>query len=180
MDRRGFAPHPTRAVTALDPHLRMLFAAANMQLPADAMGNGDMPGLTTCASGHGGFQPPNRCAKRTGKREGNRSGKSSFFPDRFPSLFLCPEASNFSQPHLTGGGCFLSPASNFANYGSRDEPRATACGGCLARGEINRNEQCPHEADLRRLRLRTLKPLAQVWGPYPAAACGGCRREKVQ
>ena len=116
-------------------------------------------GWTTCASGHGGFQPPNRCAKRTGKREGNRSGESSFFPDRFPSLFLCPEASNFSQPRVTGGGCLFSPASYFANYGSRDEPRATACGGCFARGEINRNEQCPHEADLRRLSLRKLTAL---------------------
>ena len=27
-------------------------------------------GLVPCASGHGGFQPPNRCAKRTGKRDG--------------------------------------------------------------------------------------------------------------
>ena len=35
-----------------------------------------------------------------------------------------------------------------------DEPRATACGGSFARGEIKRNEQCPHEADLRRLSLR--------------------------
>ena len=26
------------------------------------------PSLVPCASGHGGFQPPNRCAKRTGKR----------------------------------------------------------------------------------------------------------------
>ena len=61
-----------------------------------------------------------------------------------------------------------------------DEPPMTACGGNLIGGEINRNEQCPHEADLRRLRLRTLRTLAQVWGPYPAAACGGYRREKVQ
>ncbi len=35
-----------------------------------------------------------------------------------------------------------------------DEPRATACGGSFARGEIGRNEQCPHEADLRRLSPR--------------------------
>ncbi len=27
-----------------------------------------------------------------------------------------------------------------------------------------RNKQCPHEADLRRLRLRTVTTLAQVWG----------------
>ncbi|MBR5111665.1 MAG: hypothetical protein IK099_15910, partial [Clostridia bacterium] len=30
----------------------------------------------------------------------------------------------------------------------------TACGGNLIDGEISRNEQCPHEADLRLLRLR--------------------------
>ena len=36
-----------------------------------------------------------------------------------------------------------------------DEPPMTACGGNLIGGEISRNEQCPHEADLRRLRLRT-------------------------
>ncbi|MBQ7656560.1 MAG: hypothetical protein IJS41_08645, partial [Clostridia bacterium] len=40
----------------------------------------------------------------------------------------------------------------------------TACGGNLIGGEISRNKQCPHEADLRRLRLRTVTTLAQVWG----------------
>ena len=30
----------------------------------------------------------------------------------------------------------------------------TACGGYFVKGEINRNEQCPHGGDLRRLRLR--------------------------
>ena len=30
----------------------------------------------------------------------------------------------------------------------------TACGGIFIGGEFSRNEQCPHEADLRRLSLR--------------------------
>ena len=38
--------------------------------------------------------------------------------------------------------------------GYGDEPPMTACGGYFIGGEISRNEQCPHEADLRRLRLR--------------------------
>ena len=149
-----FPPQAVIGGSSLDPHLRMELDAANNGFPAVTWGDGDTPGLAPCASGHGGFQPPNRCAKRTGKREGNRPGENELSPDRFPSLFLCPEASNFAQPRVTGGGCLPSPTCNFANYGSGDEPRATACGGCLARGEINRNEQCPHEADLRPLRLR--------------------------
>ena len=36
----------------------------------------------------------------------------------------------------------------------------TACGGILIGGEISRNEQCPHQADLRRLRLRIAQALA--------------------
>ena len=36
----------------------------------------------------------------------------------------------------------------------RDEPPTTASGRNTVGGEISRNEQCPHEADLRRLRLR--------------------------
>jgi hypothetical protein len=36
----------------------------------------------------------------------------------------------------------------------QDEPPMTACGGNIIGGEISRNKQCPHEADLRRLRLR--------------------------
>ena len=93
----------------------------------------------------------------------NPWGKQAF-PLGSSRPFSCArKPQTFRSPHLTGGGCLFSPASIFADYGSRDEPRATACGGCFARGEINRNEQCPHEADLRRLRLRTLRTLAQVW-----------------
>ena len=35
----------------------------------------------------------------------------------------------------------------------------TACGGYFIGGEIKRNEQCPHEADLRRLSLRIINTL---------------------
>ena len=36
-----------------------------------------------------------------------------------------------------------------------DEPPMAACGGNLIDGEISRNEQCPHEADLLLFRPRT-------------------------
>ena len=45
-----------------------------------------------------------------------------------------------------------------------DEPPMTACGGNLIGGEISRNKQCPHQADLRRLRLRTTGPGAESEG----------------
>ncbi len=88
-------------------------------------------------------------------------GKTSF-PLGHSLTFSCArKPQTFRSPRLTGGGCLFSPPSNSANYGSRDEPPMTACGGYFIGGEINRNEQCPHEADLRRLRLRTLSTLAQ-------------------
>ena len=37
----------------------------------------------------------------------------------------------------------------FAAFSEGEEPPMTACGGNLIGGEISRNEQCPHEADLR-------------------------------
>ena len=43
----------------------------------------------------------------------------------------------------------------------------TACGGILIGGEISRNEQCPHQADLRRLRLRIAQALAPLWIKVP-------------
>ena len=43
---------------------------------------------------------------------------------------------------------------------TRDEPPMTACGGFLIGGEITRNEQCPHEADLRLLSVRIAEALA--------------------
>ena len=49
-------------------------------------------------------------------------------------------------------------------FSEGDEPPMTASGGNFIGGEIIRNKQCPHEADLRRLRLRTVTTLAQVWG----------------
>ena len=83
------APKPrTRAVTALDPHLRLLLAL-----------------LTKLGS--------RCCLEERGSRAWCR--------------------------------CASGPA---------DEPPMTASGGNLIGDEIKRNEQCPHEADLRRLSLR--------------------------
>ncbi len=42
--------------------------------------------------------------------------------------------------------------------GPADESPMTACGGNFIGDEIMRNEQCPHEADLRRLSLRRTPP----------------------
>ena len=48
----------------------------------------------------------------------------------------------------------------FMDFSEGDEPPMTACGGNIIGCEIIRNKQCPHEADLRRLRMRTWgKPL---------------------
>ena len=63
-------------------------------------------------------------------------------------------------PQATAGSCLFHKSINIRSCGSRDEPPMTACGGNLIGGEIKRNEQCPHEADLRRLSLRTLAALA--------------------
>jgi hypothetical protein len=51
-----------------------------------------------------------------------------------------------------------------AAFSEGDEPPMTACGGNLIGGEISRNKQCPHEADLRRLRMRKGEPLFQQYG----------------
>ena len=65
-------------------------------------------------------------------------------------------------------------ASNIRSCGSRDEARTTACGGYYVRAEIDRNKQFPHEADLRRLRSRTLTALVQEHegrtGPRPVVS----------
>ena len=42
--------------------------------------------------------------------------------------------------------------------GPADESPMIACGGNIIGDEIRRNEQCPHEADLRRLSLRRTPP----------------------
>ena len=46
-----------------------------------------------------------------GKGKGMPLEKTSFPQGHFLT-FLCPEASNFSQPSVTGGGCLFFPASN--------------------------------------------------------------------
>ena len=49
----------------------------------------------------------------------------------------------------------------------RDEPPMTACGGNFIGGEISRNEQCPHEADLRQLRFpqKSFTFISSIPGP---------------
>ena len=165
-----FPPQAVIGGSSLDPHLRMLLAAADKQVSRSCLRKREHPVWRRMLTGTAAFSRRTGAQSAPGKGTGESLGKASFPPGIIPSLFLCPEASNFSYPRVTGGGCLFSPASNFANYGSRDEPRATACGGCFARGEINRNEQCPHEADLRRLRLRTLRTLAQSGARSPSVS----------
>ena len=111
--------------------------------------------------------PPTRMQSIRGKPGNHPQGKVYFPPRIFPG-FLGPEALKLSvtparQAELV---CF-SQLRYFAKCGSRDEARTAACGGCSVRAEIDRNEQCPHQADLRRLRLRTLRTLVGVWGEQP-------------
>ena len=72
-------------------------------------------------------------------------GEGGFSPVRFHLFSLCPKACYISSPAQHAEFDGYSPSS----YWSRDEPPITACGGNFIGGEISRNEQCPHEADLR-------------------------------
>ena len=110
-----------------------------------------------------GGKPPTRMLCIRGKSGNHPMGKV-YFPHRVFPGFLGPEAFKlFVIPARQAEFVCLSQLRYFASCGSRDEARTAACGGCSVRAEINRNEQCPHQADLRRLRLRTLRPLARVW-----------------
>ena len=106
---------------------------------------------------------PPRMRSIRGKPGNNPQGKRAF-PADFPGLSWARNPQTFVTPARQADVVGLSQRRNFARYGSRDEPSMTACGGNLIGGEISRNKQCPHEADLRRLRLRTVTTLAQVWG----------------
>ena len=108
--------------------------------------------------------PPTRMLCIRGKPGKNPQGNVYFPPRIFPGFLGSEVLILFVTPARQAElGCF-SQLRYFAKCGSRDEARTAACGGCSVRAEINRNEQCPHQADLRRLRLRTLRTLAQVWG----------------
>ena len=94
----------------------------------------------TAAPGQAGFAgPPVR--KRTGKRlEISRKTSSLVFRE-ISSLFFCPGA--LLALSKASGACCLFFNLLYRQSGSRDEPQATACGGCFACGEINRNKQSP-------------------------------------
>ena len=106
-------------------------------------------------------KPPTRMLCIRGKPGNHPRGKVHFPPRMFP-VFLGPEALKlFATPARQAELVRLPQLRYFAGCGTRgiiplvqDEPPMTACGGNLIGGEISRNKQCPHEADLRRLRLR--------------------------
>ena len=111
----------------------------------------------------GVLRTPTRMRSIRGKPGNNPLGKLAF-PSDFPGLSWARNLHAFVTPARQANVVGYSQRRNFASYGFRDEPPMTACGGNLIGGEISRNKQCPHEADLRRLRLRTVTTLAQVWG----------------
>ena len=102
-------------------------------------------------------------------------------PMRFPPLAVIggssagPEAQQHQAwlprpcPQQREPGLIVN-ASNIRDCGSRDEARTTAGGGYHVRAEIDRNKQCPHEADLRRLRSRILTALVRGSGAAQAPA----------
>ena len=118
--------------------------------------------FTGCfASGLAAFSRRTGAQSAPGKGKGMPQGKARF-PLGHSLAFSCArKPQTFRSPRLTGGGCLFSPASDFASYGSRDEPPMTACGGNFIGGEISRNKQSPLWGELRRLRLRTTGPGAE-------------------
>ena len=111
----------------------------------------------------GVLRTPTRMRSIRGKPGNNPQGKRAF-PSDFSRLSWARNPHAFVTPARQADFVDSSQRRNFTSYGSRDEPSMTACGGNLIDGEISRNKQCPHEADLRRLRLWTVTTLAQVWG----------------
>ena len=111
----------------------------------------------------GVLRTPTRMRSIRGKPGNNPQGKLAF-PSDFPRLSWARNPHAFVTPARQANVVGSFQRRNFASYGSRDEPPMTACGGNLIGCEFSRNKQCPHEADLRRLRLRTVTTLAQVWG----------------
>ena len=64
---------------------------------------------------------------------------------------------------------------NIRNYGSRDEPPMTACGGNFIGGEIKRNEHCPLVASSV-ARLRARNSLIAARNPrFPKGVARGVR-----
>ena len=118
-DRRGVAPLPTRGIIPLDPYLRMLLDAASRLVSRSCLKKRERPACRRVLPGTAAKSRRTGAQSAPGKGTGESLGKASFPPGIIPSLFLCPEASNFSQLRVTGGGCLFFPTSNFANYGSR-------------------------------------------------------------
>ena len=118
-----------------------------------------------------GFWPMKVREKPWGKSELSPQGFSLTFTGRFAS-----GQAAFSRPakSITSKVClFLSSSSgnktcfmydvNSAVAGPEDEPPKAVCGRFPFGGEISRNEQSPHEAELRPLRLR-------IWGEQRPAS----------
>ena len=102
------APKPlTRAVTALDPYLRMM---------ADGEGKRKRS-LRHCASGPAAESGQPGC-KASGESQEKPGGENLFSPPGFFRLFG-PEASNYRNSGATGGGCWVSPTARFRLSESR-------------------------------------------------------------
>ena len=80
---------------------------------------GIRPAWRRVLSGTAAFSRRTGAQSAPGKGKGMPLGKARF-PQGHSLTFSCArKPQTFRSPCLTGGGCLFSPASNFANYGSR-------------------------------------------------------------
>ena len=101
-DRRGFAPHPTRAVTALDPQLAIILVGTNQQPPPAALGYEKFEGFWPIES--------------LGKSEGESSLSPADYSLAFPGCFASGLAAlPPGQKHNGTKSIFRVPPSSSGN-----------------------------------------------------------------
>ena len=95
----------------------------------------------TCRSRAGRLYRP-ACAQAHREKAGNfpKNKQACFLGN--PQPFLLP-GSSLVDTESSRHSLFFISSLQHRQGGSRDEPQATACGGCFACGEINRNKQSP-------------------------------------
>ena len=86
-------------------------------------------------------KPARLCASAQGKGWRFPEKQASLFSRKSPAFSVARELS--CCPKTSRRALFVISSLQYRQGGSRDEPQATACGGCFACGEINRNKQSP-------------------------------------
>ena len=115
-----FPPQAVIGGSSLDPHLRILLAATNKLVFRRSYGKRGYARL-----GDVSFRARRLLAARPVRKAHREKGRDdplgkARFPQGFTRPFSCArKPQTFRSPCLTGGGCLFSPASYFANYGSR-------------------------------------------------------------